>query len=63
MNRGGGVVFHHDKARSHSSLRELDSDVLRHLTYSSDLVLSDYHLFRSLEHHFRGKKFRIRGGL
>ena len=25
--------------------------------YSSDLALSDYHLFRSLQHHLNGKTF------
>ena len=56
-----GVVFHHVNARPHTSLKtqeklkELDWDVLLHQPYSSDVALSDHHLFRSLEHHFRGK--------
>ena len=53
-----GVIFHHDNPRPHTFLKtqeklsELDWDVLLHPPYSSDLTLSDYHLFRSLEHHF-----------
>ena len=50
-----GVVFHHDNARSHTSLMtrqklgELGWEVLMHPSYSPDLAPSDYHLFRSLQ--------------
>ena len=50
-----GVVFHHDKARLHTSLMtrqeltELGWEVLMHPPYSPDLAPSDYHLFRSLQ--------------
>lgn len=50
-----GVVFHQDNARPHVSLAtrhkllQLDWDVLDHPPYSSDLVPSNCHLFRSLQ--------------
>lgn len=48
------VIFHQDSAGLHVSLQtrqkllQLGWDVLPHLPYSSNLALSDYHLFRSL---------------
>ena len=59
------LTFHYDNGRSHTSLkaqvklRKLDWDVLPHPPYPSDIALSDYYLFRSLEHHFRGKLFEF----
>ncbi|KAG5338018.1 SETMR methyltransferase, partial [Acromyrmex heyeri] len=56
-----GVVFHHDNARPHISLitrqklRKLGWEVLMH-PYSSDIALSAYHLFRSLQNSHNGVK-------
>ncbi|KAG5309408.1 SETMR methyltransferase, partial [Acromyrmex insinuator] len=57
-----GIVFHHDNARSHTSLitqqklRELGWEVLMHPPYSPDIAPSDYHLFRSLQNFLNGVK-------
>jgi len=62
MNRRG-VVFHHDNAQPHTSLktqkklRVLDWEILPHPPYSPDLAPPDYHLFRSLEQYLRGENF------
>lgn len=62
LNRRG-VVFHHDNARPHTSLatcrrlHEFSWEVLPHPPYSPDIAPSDYHLFRSLQHSLRDKKF------
>ncbi|KAL6418275.1 hypothetical protein ACFW04_012229 [Cataglyphis niger] len=48
-----GIVFHHDNARSHTSLAtrtkllELGWEVISQLPYSPNLAPLDYHLFRS----------------
>lgn len=58
-----GVVFHHDNAKSYTSLvtrdklLELGWNVLSHPPYSPDLEPSDYHLFRSLQNSLNGKIF------
>jgi len=58
-----GVVFHHDNAKSHTSLvtrqklLELGWDVLPHPPYSPGLAPSDYVLFRSLQNSLNGKNF------
>ena len=50
-----GVVFQQDNARPHVSLTtqtrlyELGWDLLPHPPYSSDIALSDHHLFLSLQ--------------
>ena len=60
-----GIVFHHDNARSHSSLvtrkkmLKLGCDVLAHPPYSLDLMSSDYHLFRSLRNDLNSKNFTV----
>ena len=46
-----------DRDQTQEKLRELDWDVLPHPLCSPDHALSDYYLFRSLEHHFRRKNF------
>jgi len=46
------VVFHHDNARSHTSLAS--KAVLMHPPYSPDLALSDYHLFQPLQNSLKG---------
>ena len=57
-----GVLFHHDNARSHTSLMtrqkltELGWEILMHPPYSSDLASSDYHLLWSLQNFLDGKK-------
>ena len=51
-----GVSFLHDNARPHvaqqtqAKINELSWEQVTHTPYSPDLVPSDYHLFRSLEH-------------
>ena len=58
-----GVVFHHDNARPHTSLVIRQKllqhcwNVLPHPSYSPDLALSDFHLFRSLQNSLNGKTF------
>ncbi|CAH2268872.1 jg21143 [Pararge aegeria aegeria] len=50
-----GMVFHHDNARTHTSLaiqqklKEFSWEVLMYPPYSADLAPSDYHIFRSLQ--------------
>ena len=62
MNRKG-VAFLHDNARPHASITTrkkllvLGWDVLVHPPYSSDLALSDFHLFRCLQNVLMDKKF------
>lgn len=59
-----GVVFQHDNAKPHSSLRsrqkltEFGWDVIPHPPYSPDLAPSDYHLFRSLQNSLDNKSFQ-----
>ena len=59
-------MYHHDNAWPHTSLMtqnkltELGWEVLMHPTYSPDLAPSDYHLFRSLQNSFDGKKLADR---
>ncbi|XP_012061732.1 PREDICTED: histone-lysine N-methyltransferase SETMAR-like [Atta cephalotes] len=57
----GGVVFHHDNARPHTSLitrQKLQHgwNVLPHPPYSPDLTPSDFHLFRSLQNSLKRLK-------
>jgi hypothetical protein len=58
-----GVIFQHENARPQTSnmtktdIQELDWDILPHQAYSSDLALSDYHLFRSLSNSLCGVSF------
>ena len=53
------VVYHYDNTRPRASmitrqkLLDLWLDVLLHPTYSSDLTLSDFHLFYSLKNSLR----------
>lgn len=58
------ILFLQDNARPHTAkatkktIDELGWTLLEHPPYSPDLAPSDYHLFRSMEHHLRNKKFR-----
>jgi histone-lysine N-methyltransferase SETMAR len=38
-------------------IKKLNWEILDHPPYSPDLAPSDYHLFRSLQHHINNKKF------
>ncbi|XP_053206260.1 histone-lysine N-methyltransferase SETMAR-like [Panonychus citri] len=65
-----GVIFHQDNARPHTASltsnkikNDLKWELLPHPPYSPDLAPSDYHLFRSLEHFLRNKKFENRSAL
>ena len=60
----GKVLLQHDNAPAHTSrkvkqkLQELPGiEVFPHPAYSPDLAPSDFHLFRSLAHFLRGRKF------
>ncbi|KAK6734591.1 hypothetical protein RB195_018029 [Necator americanus] len=59
----------HDNARPHiakktsQKILELGWKVLQHPSHSPDLVLSDYHLFRSLQHHLEEKRYDDRDHL
>lgn len=61
------IRFQQDNARPHVSrqtrqkLEELGWDVIKHPPYSPDAAPSDYHLFRSLEHFMRGRRFTENG--
>ncbi len=63
-NRTVPVIFLQDNARPHTAnvtkqlLEQFDWEVLEHPPYSPDMAPSDYHLFRSLEHFLRHKKFQ-----
>jgi histone-lysine N-methyltransferase SETMAR len=64
QNRSTPIILLHDNARPHTAnatknwLRGANWEVLEHPPYSPDLAPSDYHLFRSMEHFLRGKKFQ-----
>lgn len=57
------VVFLHDNARPHTAmvtrekLLQLGWEVLPHPAHSPDIAPSDFHLFRALDNHLRGKSF------
>lgn len=61
--RRAQVVFLDDNAKPHRSrvtnakIQELGWDRLDHPPYSPDLAPSDFHLFRSLQHCLKGKRF------
>ena len=60
LNRKG-VVLQHDNARPHTAritqekIMSFNWEVLPHPPYSPDIAPSDYHLFRSLQHHLSNK--------
>ena len=62
--RRKGAILQHDKARPHISIKvqqkilQLGWEVLSHPPYSSDILPSDYHLFRSLQHHLTRQEFK-----
>jgi transposase len=60
---GHRVILQHDNAKPHTAKltkKLLDGfgwEILEHPPYSPDVAPSDFHLFRSMEHWLRGKKF------
>ena len=68
LNRKG-VILLHDNARPHVSnmtvhkITQLGWEVMAHPAYSPDLAPTDYHLFRSLQHHLSGKTFEDFNGV
>ena len=58
------VRYLQDNDRAHTAyvtldkLEELGWECLPHPPYSPDLALSDYHLFRSMQHHLADKSFK-----
>lgn len=65
-NRRIPVIFLQDNARPHVArqtqikLQQMGWEILEHPPYSPDISPTDFHLFRSLEHWIRGKKFANR---
>jgi histone-lysine N-methyltransferase SETMAR len=64
MIRRNQILLQQDNAPAHTSrttkekIEELDGvDVLPHPPYSPDLAPSDYHMFRSMAHFLRGRRF------
>jgi [histone H3]-lysine36 N-dimethyltransferase SETMAR len=63
LRMDGEVVFQHDNAPPHTAaitnekIRCLGWRKLPHPLYSPDLAPSDYHLFRSLQHFLKDKRF------
>ena len=57
------VLLLHDNARPHvakatqNHIFTLRLELLPHAAYSSDMAPSDYHLFRSLQHHLADRHF------
>jgi len=64
-----GVLFHHDNAPAHTSavamtaIRECGFELLNHQPYSTDLVLSDFHVFQSLKDLLRRQTFESDEGV
>jgi hypothetical protein len=64
MIRRDQIFLQHDNAPAHTSrvvkrkIEELDGvETLSHPPYSPDLAPCDYHLFRSMAHFLRGRRF------
>jgi len=64
------LLLQHDNARPHTSrttrraIQELGCiQVLPHPAYSPDLAPSDYHMFRSMSHFLRGRRFETLDGV
>ena len=57
------IFFHQDIARPHTAqlmvanINELGWTKLQQPPYSPDIAQSDYHLFRSMDHFLRGRRF------
>ncbi|EYC28331.1 hypothetical protein Y032_0008g97 [Ancylostoma ceylanicum] len=50
----------HISKKSSEKLNDLGIELVPHPPYSPDLAPSDYHVFRSIQSFFAGKKFRDR---
>jgi len=64
-----GVLLHHDNAPAHTSavamtaIRECGFELLNHQPYSTDLALSDFHVFQSLKDLLRRQTFESDEGV
>ena len=63
------IYFHHDNTTQHvasrvkNKLEQLGWETIPHPPYSPDLAPSDYHLFRSLQHDLKSRRFQNEEGL
>lgn len=59
-----GVIFHQDNAKPHKSrktmevLQKLNWTLMEHPPYSPDIAPSDFYLFRNLQNHLSGVRFK-----
>ena len=62
-NRHENLIFQHDNGHPHVAvppknyLENAGWEILAHPPYSPDIAPSDYHLFRSMQHHLSGIQF------
>jgi transposase len=57
LTKGLVLLLLHNNARPHSAESLWGSEILPHPPYSSDLALSNFHLFPKMKKHLRGQRF------